>query len=277
MAFPFVFGDSYGGVQGAQQADVNSDRNFTMSLLAAQQQAQRMAMEQSNQNALFNQGIADRQSQQAQHAYEFNANLDQAEKDRALREELGLGGLDVSERRIYALQDQYERKLSDAHDEKLQQAQSAGPVLASRFAELIKANKSAEEDLAKAAGDALKTEQERAALVDQNLVKVVRNDKGLPVYRAMGDEKDAAAQARADKLNADIRATMAAVNEAKARKQQAEHDFQTHMRMIQSTGFIPGDNGLVFPKTGQVFPISLPKAQPNSQRIRIYNPVTGLQ
>lgn len=279
MAFPFVFGDSYGGVQAAQQADVNSDRSFTAQLIAAQQQAQRMAMEQANQNAQFSQGIETQRALMAQRAAEFNANLQQQEADRALKEDLGLGGLDVAEQRIQAVQDQYTKKLQQAHDDRLQEISASGPTLASQFSKMIQANKSAEEDLAAANQEYLKVQADIEAKKQQGYLRVDPKDKTRVI--ATGEGTDEAMKASAEKANNDRQQAIAAFNEAKRRKAEAEHDFEQQMRLVTSSGFVVGDQGIVHKKTGQPFPFVFQKVQnspeirPAASGIRVYDPKTG--
>jgi hypothetical protein len=271
MAFPFVFGDSYGGVQGAQQADVNSDRSFTASLLAAQQAAQRMAMEQANQNAALSQNLYAQQANQAQHAYEFNTSAQQAEEDRALREKLGLAGLDLGEEKIAATERAAAKRIQAVHEEYAQQADSLGPSLASAFGELIKKNQDAKTQLDQAAQEYAKTDTELAAKESQGLIERDKRDK--TVLRVKGDDPDKTKQATADRLNTELRSKMEAFNEAKRKEQEAQREFDQHMRIITSSGFVPGQGAIIFRRTGTPFPI--PTAPQNSPKIWKVNPRTG--
>ncbi len=280
MAFPFVFGDSYGGVQAAQQADVNSDRSFTAQLIAAQQQAQKMAIDQSNVQTTLNQKLQDQALERAQRAEQFQALIDQREQDRALKEDLGIAGLDTAEYRIKSLEDQFYKKLSQAHDDRIEEVKGSGPVLASEFSKTIQANKSAEEALAAANSQYLQVEQDIEAKKAQGWLRKDPKDPNRVI--ATGENTDDTMKASAEKLNDARRQATAAINEAKREKAQAEHDFQTQMRLVTSSGFLPSEQGIVHRKTGTVFPFQFgpppnsPQIRPAGLQIRTYDPRLGL-
>lgn len=263
----FVFGDSYGGVQQAAQTQANSDRSFLLSLLAAGQQAQRMALDQQNIEAA-----------RAQSSYQFGAQLDQANQDRALREEMGLMQLDqadeklaktqeIAAQKIAAMQDMVKQKALEAHNEKVSQADSIGPEVASRFAELVNKNKDAAEKYQRAQKDALQLDMEMSAMESQNFIRRSKDDKA--VFEP-GNPSDSAQRATADRINEQFRKKRLALQQAMEDAKKTDQEFKQHMRVILGAGFIPSNDALIYPKTGQVFPIK------NSQPVpRRYNPATG--
>lgn len=263
----YVFGDSYGGVQQAAQTQANSDRNFLLSLLAAGQQAQRMALDQHNTEAA-----------RAQNLYQFGAQLDQANQERALREEMGLMQLDqadeklaktqeIAAQKIAAMQDTVRQKALDTHNEKVAQADTIGPEVASRFAELINKNKEAADKYSRAEKDAMQLDIEMAAMESQNLIRRSKSDR---MVFEPGNPSDSAQRATADRINEQFRKKRLALQQAMEEAEKTDQEFKQHTRVILGAGFVPLNDALIYPKTGQVF--KLPNSQPVPRR---YNPATG--
>lgn len=269
---PMVFGDSYGQVQAAAQQQEAGDRNWLLALMTAQRAAQQMALDQANQQQRLAMSWNLSQQERADRASQLAAARQEREEERALAEDLGIAKLQQDEDRIAAYVDLANKKIAAMHQDKFDTAKQAGPVLASRFSELIRSNLDADADYKRAYQELIDTEQEKSSKLTQGLIQPVRNAKGI--FRATSAD-DKIQQQAAEDLNKRIQRTIAAFNAAKDRKLQAERDYQTHLRLITSSGFVPGEGQLLYPKTGQSFQLSLPQATSNSPRVFNYNPRTG--
>ena len=260
---PFVFGDSYGGVQAASQAAQNSDRNLLLSLMQAQQIGQRFAMEQANRSALAGQNWALGQQDRADRNAMNRINLDESRRIQDTNIDLALLGFE--DRRLAA---QEAAKIEAAKrkaliDAEMGKVNVAGPALANRFSELLNERNTAAEEFARIQQEALANEQEIARYLEQN--QIVPVDGAKDVYKASGmiGKEEPAAKENVRKINDAIQRYKVELAEKAKNLDQVEKDLRRQLQVIESSSFIPTQGGIVYPKTGQAF-----KFPENSQKVR---------
>lgn len=246
----FVYGDSYGGVQGAAQAADNSDRQFLLGLIGAQQAAQRLAIENAQaQSKISGDAMAPYlQSQQlAERARQFDANLAQRQDEQTAGEDLGYAGLDQRAEQFATQQEKADREIERLHIG----ASEMGKPLADSFGAALIGKTDAEQALQQAVTDKEKLLADINAGIARGSLRTDPKNKGS-VLAADEDPswKSYAAELNTKRTELDDRA-----NEAAARAKEANRNLALITASLQKSGFTPDmqQGAIIHPRTGQVF------------------------
>lgn len=267
---PYFFGDNYGGVQSAQQASENSDRSLMAALIAAQQQAQSLAMQQQRipiEAMDANRRFALQQQQQAESSRQFDVGLAETKRQADQRNELGLAGLDLSEDKLWQQANQFNSKLDQAQE----QIGRIGQPAADNFGSTLVQREEARNRFQEAQKALVSLDERGRVFKAQDLLTY---DSKAKQWRAMRPDVPVLSRL-AQQLNGQIEKAQLEASQAKDSGLQAEKAFTNAARAAQSAGFQPDlqQGVLVHPKTGHVF--SFLQTVQNSPKVRKFDPKSG--
>lgn len=248
-----VVGDSYGGVQSADQARINSNRDFQKALIQAQQAAQRLALDEqiaNNANELGNRKVSN----------EEQVTADAAKKNQDL--------IDL-------------KKI--ASSDKMGEVGNAGTALAGTLTDTLDST-----DTAKAAFDAAQSGANNWNKQLQQMVSsgdIAYNPK-TKTYAASSSDLKAGPSDQAKQLA--ISANQRTLQEAQAVKAAADtlaasqRQLNAQIARTSSAGFTadPTTGTITHIKTGTSFAIprkqsTQPALQTKQMSVRQFNPKTG--
>lgn len=236
-----VVGDSYGGVQSADQARINSDRNFQMALIQAQQMAQKIALDE-------------------QHAQ--------------VKDQLAARGLDIQESANTDKAD-YQKALLDLKSKTT--ADSADT--ASRFGNSVLGPIADALDLLNNSNQVLGNERQKSVDIQTAGDRMIKD--GLvsfdPKKKSYVDGPNAGGGSWAAKLNEDVRQNLADAKKAQDAQTTASRGLANLQSLVQRNGFVidPNTQTLSNAKYGLSLSYGQKQAKLPAPSVRYYNPSTG--
>ena len=261
----FVYGDSYGGVQSAEQAADSSDRQFYLGLLAAQRAAQELAMRQATQDFQMQGGMEDRVFNRALK----EAQLGELTRSHQAQESLGATRANIQEAYNRGKIDVENKKLQEddqALQREIEQAGREGEALSKAFNEALQ-GKTATDTTFDQAQERLRQLDTQGRTLESR--QALKWDKASKSFKAALPDYTGAALA----LNKAIRESIDTLGQADEARRAALKNLQGVQKQAYSAGFMPDPTGagLIHTPTGLQFPFA---NQPNSARVRRYNPQT---
>ena len=276
-----IYGDSYGGVQQAEQAANQSDNSMTLGLIAAHQAAQQIAMQQQTQQNAVEAAAQNRAIQMADSAERSR----QFDLDYGLRKEATGNSADYQQGLLDDRADARDAMLEQRRQKLFDEAQTAhgdGKSMSMDIWQSMLDANNTKNDLTAAQREYDATMNRGVALAKKEQLRWDgKKWVGVASYKnSAGDVVPApSSNTVAVDINEKLRLAAEKIRQAQTEAAQKQRDLQNYFKQAFSKGFDfnPASFALVHPKTQQAFPIQpvgSASGAPNSQRIRSYDPST---